>query len=69
MAAGVPGRVRALLDGFGTPPADRGPALTRRLLALMLLHRASDPVRHVAVADWPSRVGSLDDLERLVWPI
>ena len=69
MAAGVRDRVHALLDGFDTPPAGRGPALTRRLLTLMLLHRASNPVRHVAIPHWPRLAGSLDELERLVWPI
>jgi hygromycin-B 7''-O-kinase len=53
MTAGVPRRVRSLFKGFGYSAADITPDLKRRLMALMLLHRASDPVRASV-----SRVGS-----------
>ena len=42
MAAGMPGRVRSLFRGYGYTQADITPALRRRLMALALLHRASD---------------------------
>jgi len=41
-AAGVPGRVRSLLRGFGYANASADPALRRRLMALLLLHRFSN---------------------------
>ncbi|WP_257169562.1 phosphotransferase [Bradyrhizobium sp. SRS-191] len=68
MAAGHPGRVRALFDGYGLSPRDIAWQLKRRLLALMLLHRASDPVRHICIPDWPARVRSFDELQALIWP-
>ena len=45
MTAGMPRRVRSLFEGFGYSAADITPELKRRLMALMLLHRFSDPVR------------------------
>ena len=45
MTAGMPRRVQSLFEGFGYSDADIDPALKRRLMALMLLHRASDPVQ------------------------
>ncbi|WP_035638431.1 aminoglycoside 3'-phosphotransferase/choline kinase family protein [Bradyrhizobium sp. ORS 375] len=68
MAAGHRGRVRALFEGYGLTPTDVTWQLKRRLLALMLLHRASDPVRHICIPDWPSKVRSFDELQTLVWP-
>jgi hygromycin-B 7''-O-kinase len=68
MAAGRPGRVRSLLDGYGYRPADIDDHLKRRLLALMLLHRASDPNRHICIPDWPSRAADLWELQELIWP-
>jgi hygromycin-B 7''-O-kinase len=52
MTAGRPGRVHSLLRGFGYLESDINRALTRRLLILMLLHRASDPVRHICIEGW-----------------
>ncbi len=52
MAAGNPRRMRSLFEGFGYAPADINPAMKRRLMALMLLHRASDPVRHICIEGW-----------------
>ena len=46
MAAGRPGRVRSLFEGFGYARTDVTFALKRRLMALMLLHRHSDPNSH-----------------------
>lgn len=69
MTAGLPRRVRSLLQGFGYSRADLTPALTRRLMALLLLHRASDPVRHIGIEGWQQKAGDLSELERLLWPV
>ncbi|MBR1285207.1 aminoglycoside 3'-phosphotransferase/choline kinase family protein [Bradyrhizobium sp. AUGA SZCCT0177] len=69
MAAGNPRRMRSLFEGFGCAPADINPAMKRRLMALMLLHRASDPVRHICIEDWQGRAGNLSELQDLVWPV
>src|SRR3984893_2315321 len=45
MTAGMPRRVQSLFDGFGYSRADINSTLKRRLMALLLLHRASDPNR------------------------
>jgi hygromycin-B 7''-O-kinase len=69
MTAGMPGRVRSLFQGFGYAPADITPSLTRRLMALLLLHRASDPNRHICIDGWQRKASDLFELERLLWPI
>ena len=51
MAAGHSRRVRSLFEGFGYSSADVNFALKRRLMALMLLHRVSDPIRHICIED------------------
>ena len=69
MTAGMPGRgpqpVRGLriFDGRISRPT-----LKRRLMALMLLHRASDPVRHICIEDWQQKAGDLFELQELLWP-
>ena len=68
MSAGSPRRVRSLFEGFGYSEADINPALKRRLMALMLLHRASDPMRHVCIPDWQQKAGDLFELQELIWP-
>ena len=68
MAAGHSGRVRALFEGYGLAAGDITWQLKRRLLTLMMLHQASDPVRHICIPDWPSKVSDFDDLQALVWP-
>lgn len=68
MAAGRPGRVRCLLAGFGYSPGSIDASLKRRLLALMLLHRASDPNQHICIDEWQSKAGDLFDLQELIWP-
>jgi hygromycin-B 7''-O-kinase len=35
----------------------------------MLLHRASDPVRHICIEGWQDKADTLADLERLLWPV
>jgi hygromycin-B 7''-O-kinase len=69
MTAGMPRRVQSLFEGYGYSKADIGPALKRRLLALLLLHRASDPVRHIAIEGWQEKTNSLSELAELLWPI
>jgi hygromycin-B 7''-O-kinase len=69
MTAGMPRRVQRLLQGFGYSKADMTPVLTRRLMALMLLHRFSDPVRHICIEGWQHKAVNLLELERLLWPI
>jgi hygromycin-B 7''-O-kinase len=68
MTAGVPRRVRSLFEGFGYASADLTPTLKRRLMALFLLHRVSDPVRQVCIEDWQQKA-DLFELQDLLWPI
>ncbi len=70
MTAGKPARLHSLLRGYGYGPADINAALTRRLMILTLLHRASAP----GYASFASRTGrtrarTLGELERLLWPL
>jgi hygromycin-B 7''-O-kinase len=67
MCAGVPGRLQALLEGYGVPAEHYNDAMRRRLTTLMMLHRACD-LRHIAIRDWQCSVGRLEDLEALIWP-
>jgi hygromycin-B 7''-O-kinase len=69
MTGGMPRRVRSLFQGFGYSQRDITPNLTRRLMALLLLHRVSDPIRHICIEDWQQKAGDLAELERLLWPI
>jgi hygromycin-B 7''-O-kinase len=66
MAAGRPGRVKSLLEGFGYAKPDF--ALKRRLMALMLLHRASDLNAHICIAGWQEQANDLVELQELIWP-
>lgn len=68
MTEGRPGRVRALFDGYGYGAGQVDGAATRRLLTLTFLHRASDPLRKIAIPDWQHRAGTLADLGELLWP-
>ena len=68
MTAGRPRRVRSLFDGFGYARADVDFALKRRLMALMLLHRASDPVRHICIDGWQDKADDLVQLQEMLWP-
>lgn len=65
MAAGRPGRVKSLLEGFGYEKLDF--VLKRRLMALMLLHRASDLNGHICVEGWQGRAKDLVELQELIW--
>ena len=66
MAAGRPGRVKSLLEGFGYTTLDF--TLKRRLMALMLLHRASDLNAHICIEGWQERAADLLELQDLIWP-
>lgn len=68
MAAGRPRRVRCLFEGFGYSQADVNSALKRRLMALMLLHHASDPIRHICIEDWQEKADDFVQLQALIWP-
>jgi hygromycin-B 7''-O-kinase len=68
MAAGRPRRVRSLFDGFGYARAEVSFALKRRLMALMLLHSASDPIRHICIENWQDKADDLVQLQELIWP-
>jgi hygromycin-B 7''-O-kinase len=68
MTAGMPRRVRSLFSGFGYSSAECDFALKRRLMALLLLHRFSDPVRHICIRDWQNQAGDLFELQELLWP-
>lgn len=68
MAAGRPRRVRSLFEGFGYSRDDVNFALKRRLMALMLLHHASDPIRHICIEDWQERADNLVQLQEVIWP-
>ncbi|MDP3690431.1 phosphotransferase, partial [Bradyrhizobium sp.] len=68
MTAGMPGRVRSLFGGFGYSSAQCDFTLKRRLMALMLLHRFSDPVRHICIEGWQNKARDLLQLQELLWP-
>jgi hygromycin-B 7''-O-kinase len=69
MTAGQPGRVEALLSGFGYSKEALSPAFGRRLLALMFLHRASDPLKHICIPGWEHRARTLTELQQILWPL
>lgn len=69
MTAGMPRRVRSLFEGYGYSVADITPDLKRRLMALMLLHHASDPIRHICIEGWQQRAADLHALQDLLWPV
>ena len=69
MTAGMPRRVRSLFEGYGYSSADVNPDLKRRLMALTLLHRFSDPARQICIEGWQERADNLFELQNLLWPI
>ncbi|MGA7807938.1 aminoglycoside phosphotransferase family protein [Bradyrhizobium sp.] len=68
MSAGMPRRVQSLFEGFGYAKAAIDFTLKRRLMALLLLHRASDPNRHICIEGWQSKADDLYQLQELIWP-
>jgi hygromycin-B 7''-O-kinase len=69
MAQGMPGRIRSLLRGFGHSEARTDPQLSRCLMALLLLHRFSNPAVQIRIEGWQEKAADLYELERLLWPI
>jgi len=69
MSAGRPRRIRSLMEGFGHSAAGIDASFRRRMMALSLLHRASDPVRHISVEGWQDRASNLFELQDLIWPV
>ncbi|MBV9983559.1 aminoglycoside 3'-phosphotransferase/choline kinase family protein [Bradyrhizobium sp.] len=69
MSAGRPGRVKSLFEGFGYAPGQVNFVVKRRLMALMLLHRASDLKAHVCIEGWQQKADDLFQLQELIWPI
>jgi hygromycin-B 7''-O-kinase len=67
MCAGLPNRIRSLLEGYGLEPKMLDSQMRRRLLTLMVLHRASD-LRHIYIEGWEARISKLADLETIIWP-
>lgn len=68
MSGGRPRRVRSLFEGFGYSRPEVNFALKRLLMALMLLHHASDPIRHICIEGWQERADDLVQLQELIWP-
>jgi len=68
MSAGRSGRVRNLFEGFGYTNAEIDFAVKRRLMALMLVHRASDLESHVCIEGWQQKASDLYQLQELIWP-
>jgi hygromycin-B 7''-O-kinase len=68
MSAGRAGRVKSLFEGFGYASGQIDFAMKRRLMALMLLHRASDLKAHVCIEGWQQRADDLYQLQELIWP-
>jgi hygromycin-B 7''-O-kinase len=69
MTAGIKRRVRSLFEGFGYSDVDINLAMKRRLMALTLLHRVSDPIRHIQIEGWQDKAGDLVELQDLLWPV
>jgi hygromycin-B 7''-O-kinase len=65
----MPGRVRSLLRGFGRSEANLDPALPRRLMALLLLHRFSNLAVQIRIEGRQQKAADFYELERLLWPI
>jgi len=68
MAAGMARRVGRLFEGFGYAKADIDFSLKRRLMALLMLHRASDPNRHICIDGWQQKADDFIALQELIWP-
>ena len=67
LCAGNPDLLRALLRGYGYKQND--PALGRRLMLLLILHRYSNLNAQVRIPGWQEQVTSLEALERLIFPV
>jgi hygromycin-B 7''-O-kinase len=68
MVAGRPRRVRSLLEGYGYSSVNVNFELKRRLMALTMLHRFSDPVRRLCIEGWQHKADDFLQLQELIWP-
>lgn len=68
LAAGSADLQRAFLCSYGYPTTDLTPALSRKLMALSLLHRYSNLRFQLRMDGWESQVSSLTELEQRIWP-
>lgn len=59
--------LREFLTSYGYESNTLTPALSRQLMALMLLHKYSNLSLQVRVKDWKSKVQNLKDFADLVW--
>jgi len=71
LGEGDPLLIRALFSAYGYDLSDAMTidSLRRKLLTLQILHRYSDFKSQLRIADWENKVGSFDDLARLIWPL
>jgi len=69
MTEGRPRRVQRLFEGFGYSAAEITPVLKRRLMALMLLHRFSDPVGKICIEGWQQKAADIRQLQDVIWPV
>ena len=59
--------LREFLTSYGYLPNEMTEMLSHQLMALMLLHQYSNLNIQVRIPNWKEKVGSLKDLENLVW--
>ncbi len=59
--------LREFLTSYGYTSNTMAPALSHRLMVLMLLHQYSNLNAQVRIKDWQNKVHTLKDLENLVW--
>ena len=69
LAAGDRSLVKSLLEGYGYTQEQMGPGLRCRLFLLQVLHRYSNLKAQLRIPDWQAKVGSLAELEELIWPL
>ena len=60
--------MRSLFDGYGCSRMDMNFEMKRRLMALMMLHRFSDPIRHICIENWQDKADDFVQLQELIWP-
>jgi asparagine synthase (glutamine-hydrolysing) len=55
--------------GYGHSISCFTPELKRRLMALMLLHRFSDPVGKFCIEGWQQKAADIRQLQDVIWPV
>lgn len=68
LCAGDAELVRRLFYGYGYTATQLTPALRRRLMLLMILHRYSNFNLQLRIAGWQERANSVETLGALIWP-